>query len=136
MTTELEVVARVWPEIEQSLSVPHTEAEYNRLLALLDGLIDEVGEDETHPLASLMETIGSLVAAYEADHVPEPEGHPVDVLKLLLDEHGLTQSDLPEVGSQGVISEILSGKRQLNSRQIKALAKRFGVSAAVFLDAG
>ncbi len=48
-------------------------------------------------------------------------------------EHGLTQSDLPEVGSQGVISEILRHKRELNVRQVRALAARFGVSPAVFL---
>lgn len=134
MTTALETVAHIWPQIEHSLSVPHTEAEYNHLLALLDELIDDVGEDETHPLASLMETIGSLIAAYEDNHISEPEGHPIEVLKLLMNEHNLTQSDLPEVGSQGVMSEILSGKRQLNGRQIKALSKRFGVSADLFLD--
>ena len=115
------------------LAVPHTEAEYDRLVGLLDELIDEVGEDESHPLASLMETLGSLIAAYEASHFPEPEGTPVDALKMLLEEHGLTQSDLPEVGSQGVVSEILSGKRQLNIRQVEALSKRFSVSPAVFL---
>ena len=50
-----------------------------------------------------------------------------------MDEHGLTQSDLPEIGSQGVVSEVLNGKRDLNVRQIRALAARFGVSAAVFI---
>jgi len=50
-----------------------------------------------------------------------------------MEEHGLTQSDLPEVGSRGVVSEILSGKRELNIRQIRALAKRFRVSPAVFV---
>jgi HTH-type transcriptional regulator/antitoxin HigA len=48
-------------------------------------------------------------------------------------EHGLRQTDLPEVGSQGVVSEILAGKRQLNARQIAALARRFQVRADVFL---
>ncbi|MFW0859011.1 MAG: helix-turn-helix domain-containing protein [Dehalococcoidia bacterium] len=50
-----------------------------------------------------------------------------------MDEHGLTQSELPEIGSQGVVSEILSGKRELNVRHIHALAKRFHVSPAVFI---
>jgi HTH-type transcriptional regulator/antitoxin HigA len=50
-----------------------------------------------------------------------------------MEEHELTQSDLPEVGSQGVVSEILNGKRELNVRQIRALAERFGVSTAVFI---
>jgi HTH-type transcriptional regulator/antitoxin HigA len=55
------------------------------------------------------------------------------VLQFLMEEHGLTQSDLPEVGSQGVISDILRGKHELNVRQIRALAKRFQVSPAVFI---
>ena len=50
-----------------------------------------------------------------------------------MEEHDLRQSDLPEVGSQGIVSEILSGKRELNTRQIRALAERFGVSPAVFV---
>ncbi len=45
----------------------------------------------------------------------------------------LTQSDLPEIGSQAVVSEVLNGKRDLNVRQIRALATRFGVSPAVFI---
>jgi len=51
--------------------MPHTEDEYRRLVALLDGLIDEVGEDESHPLASLMEIIGVVIEKYEDDRVPE-----------------------------------------------------------------
>jgi HTH-type transcriptional regulator/antitoxin HigA len=50
-----------------------------------------------------------------------------------MEEHGLTQSDLPEVGSQGVVSDILRGKRELNVRQIRTLATRFHVSPAVFI---
>jgi len=50
-----------------------------------------------------------------------------------LQEHELRQSDLPEIGSQGIVSEVLTGKRELNVRQIMQLAKRFGVSPAVFV---
>ena len=53
------------------LFVPHAESEYQRLVAVLDDLIDVVGEDENHPLASLMEVIGVLIEKYEAEHVPE-----------------------------------------------------------------
>jgi HTH-type transcriptional regulator/antitoxin HigA len=53
------------------LYVPHTEEEYLRIVALLDQLIDEVGEEESHPLASLMEILGVLIEAYELEHVPE-----------------------------------------------------------------
>ena len=133
MIAELETVAGVWPSVRSVLSVPHSERDYDRLVELLDDLIDEVGEDESHPLASLMETLGSLVAAYEAQHVPEIPGDALLALRFLMEEHGLAQSDLPEVGSQGVVSEVLCGKRQLNTRQVKALSRRFNVSPAVFL---
>ena len=51
--------------------VPHAESEYRRLVTVLDDLIDVVGENENHPLASLMEVIGVLIERYEAEHVPE-----------------------------------------------------------------
>jgi HTH-type transcriptional regulator/antitoxin HigA len=50
-----------------------------------------------------------------------------------MEEHDLKQSDLPEIGSQGVVSEVLAGRRQLNIRQVKALSERFGISPAVFI---
>lgn len=62
---------KVWPSVAQILYFPHTEAEYNHLVSILDQLIDEVGEDEAHPLASLMEVIGVLIEKYEDEHVPE-----------------------------------------------------------------
>ncbi len=51
--------------------VPDTKEEYERLVKFLDSLTDEVGEDESHPLASLMEIVGMLVERYEDKHVPE-----------------------------------------------------------------
>jgi HTH-type transcriptional regulator / antitoxin HigA len=54
-----------------TIFVPHTEEEYNRLVALLDELIDEVGENESHPLASMMEILSILIEHYENAHVPE-----------------------------------------------------------------
>jgi HTH-type transcriptional regulator / antitoxin HigA len=53
--------------------VPRTEAEYELLVELLDRLIDQVGEDETHPLASMMDVIGALIENYETANVPELE---------------------------------------------------------------
>ena len=83
---------------------------------LLDSLIDEVGKNENHPLTSLMETIGILIETYESQYVNEIEGNSIGALNALIEEHGLKQSDLSEIGRQGVVSEILSGKRQLNVR--------------------
>ena len=133
MNTKLKEIARVWPDIQPIFSVPHNKKDYNRLVNLLDNLIDEVGNNENHPLASLMETIGSLIETFESQYINEMEGNLIDALNVLMEEHGLKQSDLSEIGSQGVVSEILSGKRQLNVRQIKTLSKRFKVSPAVFI---
>ena len=70
-TSELNTVEQVWPTIAPLLFVPHTEQEYDELVRILDNMIDVVGEDETHPLASLMEVIGVLIEKYEDQHVPE-----------------------------------------------------------------
>ena len=70
-TSEMETVEQVWPSLAPLLFVPHTEREYDRLVQMLDSLIDMVGEDETHPLASLMEVIGVLIEKYEDEQVPE-----------------------------------------------------------------
>lgn len=60
-----------WASLGGTVFVPHSEDDYHRLVALLDSLIDEVGEDESHPLASLMEVVGILIERYEDEHVPE-----------------------------------------------------------------
>lgn len=133
MNAQLAEIAKIWPGIENIFSVPHNDAQYDHLAGLLDGLIDEVGEDEAHPLASLMETIGALIETYEHQNLPETKGNPVETVKTLMAEHGLKQKDLSDVGSQGVVSEVLSGKRQLTMRQIKRLSKRFNVSPVVFM---
>jgi hypothetical protein len=65
-------IAETWPSIQNIFSVPHTEQEYLKLVKFLDSLIDEVGNEESHPLSSLMETIGGLIEAYEADNFPDP----------------------------------------------------------------
>jgi HTH-type transcriptional regulator/antitoxin HigA len=70
-TLELEKVTKAWPPVSQAVRVPHSEAEYNELVELLDLLTDEVGEDENHPLASLMDVLGVLVEKYEDEHVAE-----------------------------------------------------------------
>jgi HTH-type transcriptional regulator/antitoxin HigA len=61
MNTQLKEIARVWPDIQPIFSVPHNKKDYDKLVNLLDSIIDEVGNNENHALASLMETIGSLI---------------------------------------------------------------------------
>lgn len=122
---------KAWSVVDQGLSI-RTEADYNKAVEMLNLLLDEVGNNEAHPLFNFLEVLGTLIESYEEDHVKIPDVPAKEVLKYLMQEHGLDQADLSEIGSQGVVSEILRGKRELNTRQIKALSKRFGVSPAVF----
>ena len=133
MNTQLENIEKIWPTIKSVFSVPHSEKEYNSLVEMLDILIDEVGNDQEHKLAPVMETIGNLIENYEDQNYKIKESSPVDTLKYLMQEHGLNQADLKEIGSQGVVSEILTGKRTLNIEQIKKISNRFNVSPLVFI---
>lgn len=72
MSTDMvQEVAHAWPTFSGVLYVPHTEDEYREAVRFLDSLIDQVGEDENHPLASLMEVLGVLIEKYEDEHIPE-----------------------------------------------------------------
>ena len=120
-----------WAALSPLLTI-HSEPAYDRAIERLNQLLDEVGANEQHPLYELLDTLATMIHAYEEEHYPMPPASGAEALQFLMEEHGLTQSELPEVGSQGVISEILRGKRELNVRQIRVLAQRFGVSPAVF----
>lgn len=111
--------------------MPTTEREYNQLITLLDEVTDIVRDDEQHLLVNLMDVLGMLIENYEAYIVPDPD--PIAVLKYFMVEYDLRQKDLPELGSQGVVSEILNGKRELNLRQIQALSCCFKVSPTAFI---
>lgn len=113
--------------------VPTNEEEYERLRSILDEVTDTVRDDEDHPLASMMEVLGVLIETYENENIAEPKGNAITILRHFMVEHNLKQSDMGELGSQGVVSEILNQKRALNLRQVKALSRRFNVSPAVFI---
>jgi len=134
MEAQLENIANVWPQIKNIFSVPHTETEYNNIVSMLDNLIDEVGENEVHPLSSLMESLGNLIETYENKNTTTLSSNPIESLRFLMEEHNLKQSELPEIGSQGVVSEILKGTRNLNIRQIKKLSSKFNISPLVFIQ--
>ena len=114
MNSQLQEITNIWPSIKAIFSVPHSEEEYQVLAEMLDSLIDEIGDDENHELSAIMETIGKLIENYEDQHYKINKSSPLDALKYLMKEHNLRQSELKELGSQGVVSEILSGKRALN----------------------
>lgn len=82
---------------------------------------------------SLLHLIANNIQVYENKHYPSKKLIPIEMLKFLMEEHGLDQDDLPEIGSQSLVSKILNGKRKLTLEHIRHLSKRFGVSPAIFV---
>ncbi len=132
MTVLFEDLQDHWMTVWPLLSI-RNERDYDLAVERPNALLDEVGADERHPLYGLLDTLGTLIRVYEEQHHPMPTASGADMLRFFMAEHNLAQADLPEIGSQGVVSEILSGKRELNLRQIRGLATRFHVSPAVFI---
>jgi HTH-type transcriptional regulator/antitoxin HigA len=112
----------------------NTEEDYEIAIKALNALLDAGGAVEGHELADLVNALGNVIEQYEAVHFPIEKVSPTDMLRMLMDQHKLSQSDIPEVGSQGVVSEILSGKRELNIRQVKALSDRFNLPTDAFIE--
>ena len=133
---DMAAAERAWQAFQSKLGVAaiQTPKQYDRTVALMNRLLDVVGDNERHPLAGLLDLVGDLVSAYESRAHGVPDAEPREVLRLLMEQNGLTQTDLrAELGGQPVVSAILNGKRSINSRQAKALAARFGVSPAAFI---
>lgn len=109
-----------------------SDKDYDFAVRALNALLDAGAADESHKLAALVDALSEFISEYDDSHHKLPDASPAEVLKYLMMENDVKQADLPEIGSQGVVSEILNGKRELNTRQIAELSQRFGVSPAVF----
>ena len=128
-------VASAWSNLQKHIPLhPITsEKDYDRAVDALNELIDIVGSDEEHPLSGVLHSLGGFVKEYEDVHHQIPNVTGVACLRFLMEQHGLKQTDLADIiGGQSVVSGILTGKRELNIRQIRQLAERFHVSPAVF----
>lgn len=130
---QLDTALAHWAYVAPLLTPPTNEAEYQALVESLDTILDAGGADESHPLAGLAAMVGDLIEGYEDRHTRMPEAMTAtEALAFLMAQHGLRQCDVPEIGNQAKVSEVLSGKRTINLRQAVALSKRFGVGLEVF----
>ena len=135
MNDRLDTALAHWSYIAPLLTPPTNEAEYRVLVESLDAILDAGGADEAHPLAGMAVLVGELVSAWERTHVPMPEAmSAAETLRFFMERDGLRQSDLPEVGNQAKVSELLNGARKINMRQALALAARFNVAMELFVD--
>ena len=126
-----------WLDVVKIVAVDRirTDADYDRVAAFMEEVIAEIGRKKKHPLCGLMDILEMRLQEYDDARYPVDDVTGTDMLRFLMEQHGLRQQDLPELGSQGVVSEILKGKRELNLRHIEVLAWRFKVAPAVFLPA-
>lgn len=121
----------------QRIKKKETHGRALKILTKLSELLrkEEIRAEGKKQILSYMDALGLLVEDYErktfAANMDDISGR--DILEFLMEEHSLKQTDLTdELGGQSVVSEILSGRRRLNSQQILALSKRFHVSPSAF----
>jgi HTH-type transcriptional regulator/antitoxin HigA len=135
---DIESIAPAWRELQArspvKLQTIESERHYRAMTEFMNELLEEVGDRESHPLMGLLDVVTTFIHNYEESNVNIPDAKPAVVLRFLMEQHGLRQADLADLfGTQSNVSEALSGKREINARQAKALAKRFGVSPAAFI---
>ena len=132
MSVIAEDILTHWRILQPLFSI-HDEDAYDKAIVTLNTLIDEVGTDEQHPLYELLDTLGTIIHAYEEENHPISECSGVEVLKLLMKEHQLQPGDLSELGPPDIVLEILNGERDLTVTHIHTLAEAFQVSPTVFV---
>jgi HTH-type transcriptional regulator / antitoxin HigA len=128
-------ILQAWLPFKELVGVTsvHTEKEYAQATATIDALLDEIGNNEGHPLADVLDYLADQVKAYEDERVAIPKAEPREVLRFLMEQHGLKQEDLGGCAPQSRISDILSGKRAISKENAKRFARRFHVRADLFL---
>ncbi|WP_017524839.1 helix-turn-helix domain-containing protein [Pusillimonas noertemannii] len=132
---EPQAILQAWIPFKDVVGVTsvRNEQDYAQARATIEVLLDEIGDDENHPLADVLDYLSDQVEAYEDERYAIPASEPKEVLRFLMDQHGLKQEDLADCAPQGRVSDILNGRRSISKEIAKKLARRFNVSAALFL---
>jgi len=133
--SEMMLLSASWGVVSRHipLRVIRTEEEYKTQQQWANTLADEVGDNEAHPLFSLFEVVLLLIEQWESKHVSIPDAPPKEVLRFLLQDHGLRQKDLADIASKQLISDILAGRRPVSRKLAVKLAKRFNVGVSAFI---
>ncbi|MGG6238930.1 helix-turn-helix domain-containing protein [Nodosilinea sp. AN01ver1] len=124
------LLAAYQPQVIQS------EAAYNEALAALETLLDQ-GESLSIEESAIVTLLATLIEDYEEQQIDQIKLEavtPHEVLRHLMEARDLRQADLvPMIGSKGVVSEIINGKRTISKAQAKVLGAFFHVSPALFI---
>lgn len=132
---QFRAVVQEWsPSFTKALHRPKTQAEYEALCEFSYIISEKLEEKPNKDLQALLDIVVLLIEQYQGEHISFDNPDPVSVLKTLMEDHGLVQTDLKEeIGSQGIVSEVLNGKRKINLKMAKALANRFKTSIEAFV---
>ncbi len=131
-----QAILDTWVPFKNAIGVTsvHSPAQYAQAQKTIDALLAQVGDDESHPLADVLDYLADQVKAYEHEHFHIAASAPHEVLRFLLEQHGLAQVDLADCAPQSRISDILSQRRGISKQLAKRLAARFNVPVALFFD--
>ena len=111
----------------------HDEVDYRNALAVLDAL---AGFPMNADQQDYFEAIATFVEKYEAEHyaLDVAKMTLVELIRSLLEEHGMSESDLGRVlGDRSLGHRILTGERELSKTHIRALAEHFSLNPAALL---
>ncbi len=134
---DIKALQKTWMAFDRvaHLRPIRNDEEYDRTVALMNNLLDIVGDDENHALSGLLDLVSELVEDYDREHFAIDASEPREVLRYLIETRGLKQGDLAEVVPQSNLSAILAGKRKISATLAGKLAKFFNISPAVFVPA-
>lgn len=120
--------------IEIIPKVIDSQEEYDRIEARFESLLDK-SDARSAEEDSLFDLLANLLGDYEKRTLaPLEPTSPVSTLKFLMQENGLNQTDMVEYfGSQGNVSQVLSGKRTISKGAARRLSERFKLSTDIFL---
>ena len=108
------------------------ERQFDRMVARLEEL-DFAKRDLTPEEKALREILAVLIEVYDEEHHQMPDQPPHEMVKHLMEQRGLRQTDLvPVLGSRAQVSDLVNGKRGISKAQVKALAEYFAVSPELF----
>ncbi len=114
------------------------EDDYELALELVEALMEKIGDNPDDPRSILLEIVIKSLDEYEKRVCPEMASifanlnEPVAIIRVLMDQYQLQPSELPEIGSQEVVCQVLNGKIKLNINQVKAISQRFKINPALF----
>jgi HTH-type transcriptional regulator/antitoxin HigA len=129
----IEQISQSWQNIAPLLVPVFSEEDCDRREEQLKKLIKLNQQKKDPQISYLIKSMALTIEEYEKKEFPIEKATGVETLQYLMGEHGLNESDFPEIGNQELILDLLDGKQELSLRMIKILAKRFGVSEQTFL---